>query len=52
MSEGEEVETETSQSSCPAYDKLLEGRPPVEEMIASYFSVGETSSLKAPSFAI
>ncbi len=26
-----------------------EGMPPVEEMIASYLSVGETSSLKAPS---
>ncbi len=24
MSEGEEVETEPSQSSCPAYDELLE----------------------------
>ncbi len=26
-----------------------ERMPPVEEMIASYLSVGETSSLKAPS---
>ncbi len=26
-----------------------EGMPPVQETIASYFSVGETSSLKAPS---
>ncbi len=26
-----------------------EGMPPVEEMRASYLSVGETSSLKAPS---
>ncbi len=26
-----------------------EGMPPVQEMIASYLSVGETSSLKAPS---
>ncbi len=26
-----------------------EGMPPVEEMIASYLSVGETSSLKASS---
>ncbi len=132
MSEGEEVETEPSQSSCPAYDELLEvmecatarldlpwkrakmvaprsrlderylsshspparvslpflpdlyaeverewkkpfssriyrfqhtsyaniegmrengyeGMPPVEETLASYLSVGETSSLKAPS---
>ncbi len=99
MFEGEEVEPEPSQSSCPAYDELLEvmerkkkaflfflismrrlrrseksnfshiqrfqhtsyadiegmcengyeGMPPVEETIASYLSVGETSSLKAPS---
>ncbi len=26
-----------------------EGMPPVQETIASYLSVGETSSLKAPS---
>ncbi len=29
--------------------KMAEGMPPVQESIASYLSVGETSSLKAPS---
>ncbi len=31
------------------HENGYEGMPPVQEMIASYLSVGETSSLKAPS---
>ncbi len=32
-------------------DYGYEGMPPVEETIASYLSVGETSSLKSPSLS-
>ncbi len=31
------------------HENGYEGMPPVQETIASYLSVGETSSLKAPS---
>ncbi len=65
MFEGEEVETEPSQSSCTAYERVFggsyfrilegmrdngyEGMPPVQEMITLSLC-GETSSLKAPSW--
>ncbi len=66
MFEGEEVETQPSQSSCTAYERVFggsyfrilegmrengyEGMPPVQEMITSLSLCGETSSLKALSW--
>ncbi len=49
MAEDKEVETESSQISCPAYEELLEVMERATARLASYLSMGKTASLKVPS---